>query len=447
MSTLRVPDGCRAKLHDMTLARRYTLAVATMLVVVWTVALNWEWSFIDDAGLKSAVNDYTDRLGPGGLWTLFTTLQENDRSWGLFRPAYHAFTTLFYLTNPAIAHGIRLAMLLAVLLIPAVRIGRDTVTTLLAFAVLAANVTLYMGLSYLSLQELSGLTFVAIGLLSEAPRRRSVLWLVAALFKTPFIWLFLAWSVYLLFQRKRWAWLNIVIGVTTVWLAASASRNGTYTQGISSANLPAGIKSAIPLFFWPGVVGLASVIALRPRWRTLRWRDPMVWVLLVGGALYLGNLLPWGHADSYYGAPPIWLMSVGVMRLVWPAERGTYRFARPVTVCTTLAALVGGTYVCQKMTLQQIHRNAAVVGARDFVASLPASATVALNGPEPAERLAQIMNFHGAPRAIGFVSDQNTTDTPTYYIYFHDQSNGNPRLRGKVVKGMAMATIYATGSR
>lgn len=428
----------------MTRVRR-TVAVAALLVVIWIFAFTWEWSFIDDAGLKEAVNSVTASEGAPGLWTLFKTLMDSDRSWGLFRPAYHAFTPLFYLTNPAVAHGIRLAMLLAVLLIPAYRFGRGAPATALAVAVLAANVTLYHGLSYLSLQELSGLTFVALGLLSDGPRRRSVLWLIAAWFKTPFIWLFLAWSVYLLFQRKRWAWLNVVFGVATVWFAASASRNGTYTQAFSLANVPAAIKTAIPLFFWPGVVGLASVVALRPRWRTIRWRDPLAWVFLVGGALYLGNLLPWGHADSYYGASYIWLMSVGVLRMVWAAERGTYRWARPITAMAAVLAILGGSYVAQKMTRQQVSRNEAVVGVRDWAATIPASESIALNGPEGAERLGQILSMHGTPHAIEYVSDAEETAKPTYYVFFHDQSNGNPRLQVKVVRRMASATIYSTG--
>ncbi|MEP7055991.1 MAG: hypothetical protein ABI912_12170 [Actinomycetota bacterium] len=426
----------------MSAVRRGTLAALALLVAVWTFAITWEWSFIDDAGLKTAVNQYTHSKGAiGGLWDLFTDLQRSDRSWGLFRPAYQFWNTLFYLTNPALAHGIRLIMVLLVLLVPAYTIGRDRITIVLAVALLAANVTLYLGLSYLSLQELTGLAFVALGLVT-GDRRRSVLWLIAAWFKTPFVWLFLAWSVYLLIKGKKWAWINLAVGVATVWLAAEASRRGSYTQGFSLANVRAAIKTAIPLFFWPGVVGLASVVALRPRLRTLAWRDPLAWVLLVGGALYLGNLLPWGHADSYYGAPPIWLMSVGVMRIIWPAERGTYRLARPIAAVATVVAVLGAVHVSRKMTTQQLNRNAAVVGVRDWAETIPADQPIALNAPEGAQRLGEILDFHGHPHVIAYIADTDASTATKYYIFFHDQSNGNPRLQQKVIRHFAFATIY-----
>ncbi|MDQ1709713.1 MAG: hypothetical protein QOG49_1098, partial [Frankiaceae bacterium] len=125
-------------------------------------------------------------------------------------------------------------------------------------------------------------------------------------------------------------------------------------------------------------------------------------------------------------------------------DRGTYAFARPVTVLTAAIAIVGGAYVCQKMTRQQVDRNAAVVAVRDWAATIPPAQSIALNAPEGAERLGQILNFHGTPRPIGYVADDNAAARPMYYVFFHDQSNGNPRLRKTVVRRLAMATVYAT---
>jgi len=428
----------------MTLVRRYTLLLAAVLVVIWTVAFQWEWSFIDDVGLKTTVNQLMDGEGIAGLWTGIRALASSDRSWGLFRPLWYVYATIFYLANPAVAHGIRLAMLFAVVLIPALRFGRYPLAAVVAATVLAANVTLYLGLSYLSLQELSGLTLVTLGLLSDGPIRRSLLWLGAAWFKTPFIWLFLAWSVYLLFQRKKWAWLNVLAGVFTIVMAASASRKGTYTQGFDLANVVRAIKTAIPLFFWPGLVGLAGVIALRPRLKTLAWRSPLAWVFLVGGALYLGNLLPWGQAGSYYGAPAIWLLSVGALLILLPAERADFRYAKPVTIAATVFALAGSLHVARKMTTQQVNRNAAVVGVREWARNVPPAETIAINSEEGAVRLAELLALHGAPHPVKFVPDGDAVEQPKYYVFFHDQSGGNPRLQKTVVRRMTMATIYST---
>jgi hypothetical protein len=354
------------------------------------------------------------------------------------------YATVFYLLNPAVAHGLRLAMFLAVVLIPAIRLGRYPLAVLLAAAVLAANATLYLGLSYLSLQELSGLALISLGLLSDGPIRRSLLWLGAAWFKTPFVWLFLAWSVYLLFRRKRWAWINIAVGLATVAVATVVSRHGDYTRGLGLANVSHAIKTAIPLFFWPGLVGLAAVVAIRPKLRTLGWSDPIAWVFLSGGALYLANLLPWGQAGSYYGAPAIWMLSVGVLYILLRADRSDVAWARPVTAAAAAVALVGSGYVAQKMTRQQLNRNAAVVGVVRWASTVPESETIAMNTEEGALRLQELLLLHGVRHVVTHVPDADTAQQPKYYVFFHDQSNGNPRLEKTVVRPFAMATVYRT---
>ena len=429
----------------MTHMRRYAPIVGALLVLVWMFAFRWEWSFIDDAGMKILVNDATSKHGIAGLWTDMHAQALADRTWGLFRPLWYVYAAFFYLANPAIAHGLRLAMFLAVILIPALRWARSPLAAVIAAAVLAANVTLYLGLSYLSLQELSGLTLVALGLLTEGPVRRSLLWLGAAWFKTPFVWLFLAWSVYLLFRRKQWAWLNIAGGIFTVVLAALASRRGTYTQGFSLANVSRAIKSAIPLLRWPGVVGVLALIALRPRPKSIAWRDPLAWVFLAGGALYLANLLPWGHADSYYVAPAIWLLSVGVLRMVLLAERAKFAMAQFVTAAAAVATLAAAGNVALTNTKQQLDRNAAVVGVREWALTVPAEQTIGINSDEGAARLGNVLHLSGSNHAVTFVPDADTSQTPTYYVVFDDQGTANPRLQKNVLHSFALATVYNTG--
>ena len=92
----------------MTQVRRNTLIVAALLVLLWTLAISWEWSFIDDVGLKTIVNTALEERGVAGLWEQMRERATFDREWGLFRPLYYVYTVVFYLVNPAVAHGIRL---------------------------------------------------------------------------------------------------------------------------------------------------------------------------------------------------------------------------------------------------------------------------------------------------------------------------------------------------
>lgn len=426
----------------MTSVRRYTVAVAALLVVVWTFAFTWEWSFIDDVGLKVSANAVLEREGVAGLWTAIKGQAEADQTWGLFRPLWYVYAVVFYLVNPAVGHGLRLAMLFVILLVPALRYGRRPVSFVVILSVLAANVTLYLGLSYLSLQELSGLALVALGLVSDGRIRRSLLWLGAAWFKTPFVWLFMAWSVWLLLQRRWWAAVNIVAGIATVAAAAAAARRGTYTQGFDLANLKLGIESAIPLFFWPGVVGLVGVAALRPKWKTIAWRDPLAWVLIVGGALYMANLLPWGRAGSYYGAPPIWMMSLGVLLMIVQAEESPVRHAKIITAVALLVVVGASARVANKLTRQQVDRNSAVVGVRQWAETVPPGDLIGVNHEEGGIRLGELMTLHGSPRTVKWVPDTDTEQRPKYYVYFHDQSSGNPRLQKELIKRYRAASIW-----
>jgi hypothetical protein len=336
-------------------------------------------------------------------------------------------------------------MFLLVLLVPAYKFARRADAFLVTVAVLAANVTLYQGLSYVSLQELSGLALVALGLLTDKSVRRSLLWLGAAWFKTPFVWLFLAWSIWLLVaKRQKWAWLNIVAGVATVVLAAVASRHGTYTQGFSVANVVRGFKTAVPLLAWPGLAGLFGVIALRLDLRTAHWRDPVGWTFVVGGLMYFANLLPWGQAGSYYGAPPVWMLSVGTLMIMLPADRLEFRLHRALSAAALIVVVAVSGRLVLKMGREQLERNKAVVRVREWAKTINSGDTIGINNPEGASRLSELMQLHHARRTVIWVGDTDTAQRPTYYVYFHDQSSGNPRLQARLISRYRMASIWAT---
>src|SRR4051795_10708469 len=163
------------------------------LIGTAALALTWllipsEWSFIDDPGLKLGIASSTHRFGfIGGVVHRIGALAADDRGWGLFRPAYWAYGAVFYLLQPPVAHALRAVMFGVVVCTPVVYLirsdqSRRPSTRVLAFALvlMLANYPLYEGLSLLSLQELTGLFFVSLGLLTRRRPLRLLLWWVAA---------------------------------------------------------------------------------------------------------------------------------------------------------------------------------------------------------------------------------------------------------------------------
>lgn len=433
------------------------IAVAIVLVVLWSTLVEWDWSFVDDPGQKFELQESIRNSGlAGGLIDQMQHLAAADwKGWGLFRPSWYVYAPLFYLTNPAIAHGLRLAMFLAVVLIPAVQFARrkegyDLVLLTWGVCLFLANTTLYQGLTFLSLQELSGLALVSVGLLTSNVWGRSALWLLAAWMKTPFVWLFLAWGAFLCFRRRSWkaGALVVTLALATVVAAAVSARAGTYSSNfvISRDMIQMSVRTAIPLFYWPGLIGLLGLVALRPRLKTIAWRDPLALILAFGGVLYLANLLPWGRIGVYYGSPAVWLLSAAAVRYVSTAELARWRHQwRAVTAAVLIVMLLATGYLVTKIMRLQYQRNQAVVNMRTFaLEDADRSAVFGINGSEAALRLKQIIllrdpNWKGD---VVYVGAEDTTATPDYYIWISDEQTINTRLAENPIRTWAAATIY-----
>jgi hypothetical protein len=203
-----------AAVHPPQRSHRRRAAVVALVVLVGVslvvvARLPWEWSLIDDSGLVDLVGArVSDKGAVGGFTSSVGDLYRTDVDWGLFRPAYWVYVAAFYQLPVGPAHAGRVAMLLcafagAVAAVVNGAIGSRRIAlgvwTMLA---IAANGSLFMGVWYPSLQELSALCFVGLGLLA---RRRTWLlvacWVVAAWFKSPFAWLLFAYG--LLLCRRR----------------------------------------------------------------------------------------------------------------------------------------------------------------------------------------------------------------------------------------------------
>jgi hypothetical protein len=315
----------------------------------------------------------------------------------------------------------------------------------------AANGALFMGIWYPSLQELSALCFVGLGLFA---RRRPWLlllcWLVAAWFMGPFAWLLLAHGLLLCRRRSDRAVgaLMAVAAIATVGFAALLARGGSYTNdlGFSPRALYAHAETAIGALGPPALVLLAGVLVFGPR--SNLGRDPLAWSLLVGGAGYAANLLPW-RTDVHYAAPYLYLLTVGALVALRDLDRVTLRRALAGFVVPLLLA----GWIAGSALLNGWFTHANVTGLRDCVRGLPPVSVVGFNRVEGWIRLDGIVRRHD-PRWSGtlvLVRDgQNVgevwnqrVDRVDYYIHQPSYGPGSPALMtGPVVCRTRQATMY-----
>lgn len=446
------------------------LLLGLAFILVWAL-IPAEWSFVDDPLQKQLLVDSIHHHGVvGGVLHRIAAGYADDRSWGLFRPAYWVYCATFYLLNPALAHALRAAFFVAVIgapLVVATRAPRPVpqlrraALLLWAGAVLAANSALYEGLSFLSLQELTGAAFVALGLLAE--RRtvvRSLLWLVAAWLKAPFAWLVVAWGGALLVKRR---WLaggaNVVLGLASIGASAWFAKHGGYTANrftFSLGQFEATLRSIRHYVLAPGAVGLVGLVALGIHPRRLLPRDMTSAALLGGGIGYLLTMLPWGFAGSYYPSAFIYLISVALLLAVIRSEPPAQEVAvtpsriprpvlRTISALGVVAAMAMTAVVAAHMLRQEYERNAAVVHLRDWAGHLPPNGvTVGINGIEAADQLMQIEKLHNSHwnDQILYVDAGSAAGHVDYYVTIHDQGDAAPP-GAQVVHAWPAATVFA----
>ena len=471
-STTAEQDSARSGIRLPSWRTWHVVAVAVCvgLVVLWA-ALPSEWSLVDDPLQKQAL--VASMHGHGALGGVLNRIGQgyrDDLAWGLFRPVYWVYCATFYLLNPALAHGVRAVFFLVAVLTPAVvahRRSQDApasqrvVLVVLAVAVTAANSALYEGLSFLSLQELTGLALVGLGLALEGrPAARSLAWIAAAWLKAPFVWLVVAWGVVLLVRRRwRTGVATLAVGLATVVTAAWFAHHGSYTTNrftISLAQAEATLRSVRHYLLAPAAVMAATLVALRATPRRWAWRDGTSVALVLGGLGYLVTMLPWGYAGSYYPAPFIWMLTTGALLAVAAPAPGSpepalfrrerrQQLTRLVQLGATAAAVGATVIVSWHMVRQEYDRNAAVVHVRDWESSLPPrDVVIGVNGIEAADRFTQIQQLRDPAWA-----DRNLYVDPSgasaagvaYYVTVHDQGDAAPP-GAQLIHKWAAAAVY-----
>lgn len=361
-----------------TVLWRLAPTAGAAVVLAW-MAVPWAWSTIDDPGHALALRSSVEALGPlEGTWTRFREMFYIDLEWGLFRPVYWLYAAAFYWLPSSLAHGLRLLMLVVAVVGPAVyfaRTSRDRDRRIFTVLLVVAGCsTVTLGLFFVSLQELSGVAFVGIGLLARGRLPRILAWTAAAWFKVPFAWLLVGYSLVLWRQgARRDAIVSAGAGFGSLAMAVVMARNGSYTADYALN----------PIVMWENIPKLleyrnAYLLVMFIWWAALAGRRLNVSndTLLFGTALagYTLQMLPWG-VTAYYGGPISYFLALTLVTLVGegvaqPRWRRVVALAMPVGLAILLMAWP---------VRQVLQSNTVVRGLSDCLTQLPGSRT-ALGG-------------------------------------------------------------------
>jgi hypothetical protein len=452
--------------------RAFTVAAVILASLAGVAWLPWEWSLIDDTQLLGAVQRSADEHGPFlAVWHVAAGYADADPEWGLFRPAFYLYVPLFYQLPVGVAHAVRVAMLGVVFAGAAVLAARGSTGrqrfafVTWALCTVAADRAVYAGIWYPSLQELSGLCFVGLGML--AYRRPWVVvaaWTVAVWFKSPFCWLLLAYGLLLTLRRdsRMPGLVAVVLAAGSLGTAATVAVTGSYTNDLASLDLATMVDKlilSVDLLDAAGLVVLlgALLIAVQPFWR---WRppspieDPFPYAMLAGGAGYLANLLVW-RTDSYYAGPYVYLLSVGGLLLLRQVEvrqaEGSQVEVRKVApvlrVGVALAVVLAVSAYSASLAVQTGWRaHQTVTGLRDCILALPADADIGYNRKEGAPRLNEIVRQYAPDRpgrVVWVANGQGAVETVDYYAHEPAYGPGTPALlAGQAVCVTPDATVY-----
>ena len=327
----------------LTLASLSLIAVIVVVLVIIWIRTDWAWSPVDDAGHVLALQSLMDRYGAlGGMVAYAAEMVDIDRSWGLFRPSYWIYPSVFYLLPVGPAHLARLLMILIVIAGPLIhfrRSGINGVRLWMAGLLLVASASsLYVGLFLVSLQELSAMVFVSLGLLLPNRWVRFVSWSIAAWFKAPFAWLLVGQAV-ADWRRgnRKLAAANALVGVGTLGLAVIMARSGSYTARYGLD--PFAIWSNLQRLIEP----MNALLLLSLLWWLVVTRSRLAWTndtiaLGIGWAGYTAQLLPWG-VTAYYMGPISFLFGL-TMASMLHGERVPIRTGLLALTVPALAALI-----------------------------------------------------------------------------------------------------------
>lgn len=380
------------------------VAYALCLLILW-ITTAWEWSTIDDAGyaVRSLSNNGEFGIVGGVFHTLIDELHGAGDS-GLFKPSQWVYDSTVYLATPSLVASLRLTMLFLATMGPVYYCARKGIRgTALGFTMLVMLIGssgLIVGVSFMSLQELSGAAFIGLGLAINRRGVRIACWLIAAWFKAPFAWLLIGYSIPLWRAgRKKWAVLAALLGIGTIATAGVLGRNGSYTARFyrtTTGLIIDAVTNNGPLLLSTAVILLVASAAY---WFLVTWTPiRLTWesiAFLVGLFGYAVNLLPW-TISGYYGGAVLYLLALVILSLV--TNEGTDRSARKL-LALSIPTLVAFTLVVTAIRDVRVYTHS-ISTARNCLLQLPNNATVSLDGnltyvatPEGAVRFGELLSL------------------------------------------------------
>lgn len=320
--------------------------VVLVLGLAWML-VPWEWSTVDDPRQVLVMRaEVADRGPVGGAIHRAAELARTDRDGGIFRPAAWVYPPLIYQLPIEAAHVVRLLMLAVAILGPIIyvrRQGANLARTLITLLILLASATrLNQGLFLLSIQELSGAAFIGLGLAVRDPRLRTGLWIVSALFKSPFSWLLVGNAVVLWRRNQRLlAVVNAVAAAAilgiSVWWSAGGAYSGRYTPNPLS---PAVWSNARQLMDAEVVLLLLAFVwwVLITRTRLSLRPESVVFGIALAG--YTVQMIPWS-LSAYYLGPIIYLLGLLLSSVLTnPPAMPLWRAATSLAVPAAIAGFL-----------------------------------------------------------------------------------------------------------
>jgi len=363
------------------------------------LAVNWSWGPVDDTGQVIAMQDLVNQNGYlGGITSRVTELASGDFVGGVFRPLAWIYPALIYSLPSGLAHLIRIGMLVVIVVAPVIYVRRkgqqpSSVLLLVFIVSFAGAATLIQGITLLSIQEVGGAFFVAIGLLSSNKYARLIFWVLAALFKGPFAWILMGYAI---FHWKRGdkklavtsAFLGFAVLLTNVLWSLGGSYSGRYITNPFDPQLWANASKILE----PVNAVLLVIIlwwAIVTKSKLTRGGDFIIFAVAFFG--FFLQMIPWGFTAYYMGPISYFLAVMLAVTITTSPEAPKHLIAVGLVVPIFLMLWVVGTNVSLVLKTNEIMRESTVCLGQitDAKVSIFGDALYVTSSPEGPIRMEQ----------------------------------------------------------
>lgn len=304
------------------------VSILAAWIILW-LSIDWHWSFVDDPGQALTMRDLHSRMPASeALLTRSADLAAGDFSNGVFRPLAWIYPPLTYSLSVGSAHIVRLVMVMLTLIGPLIyfqrRGFRGPMLVFAALMLVTAASGLYEGLLLLSIQEVGGMMLVSLGLATNRPAGRLVFWILAALFKAPFLWILIGYGVFLFMTRQRkWAAVSTVSAIILFAVSVLLSNFGDYTDRYRLNPLDPELWNSASKILEPanGALLIAFV------WWVIATKSPIQRtnefpIFAIGFVGYYVQMIPWGFT-AYYMGPISFLLGLVLLSVLSPHPQST----------------------------------------------------------------------------------------------------------------------------